>query len=169
MVQSYKVKKVKQEKRKLKDILKKYKIILIIGLIILVILSSSGFTVWYKEYNKPSNKLKRYLISNNYECGKSTCHKEVDNVTYTVSYKKDSYQVLNETYTLNISKKTPYIVIKGKTETCSYEKEDYESLRLIDDTFIYDKDCEKYIEDINKSIKDYKDILDKSKVDISEL
>ena len=103
MVQSYKVKKVKQEKRKLKDILKKYKIILIIGLIILVILSSSGFTVWYKEYNKPSNKLKRYLISNNYECGKSTCHKEIDNVTYTVSYKKDSYQVLNETYTLNIS------------------------------------------------------------------
>ena len=115
------------------------------------------------------NKLKRYLISNNYECGKSTCHKEVDNVTYTVSYKKDSYQVFNETYTLNISKKTPYIVIKGKTETCSYEKEDYEPLRLIDDTFIYDKDCEKYIEDINKSIKDYKDILDKSKVDISEL
>lgn len=175
MVQSYKKKtkvkeaKVDKEKVKLKDALKKHKSILIIIVIVIILMSGSGIGIWFKEYNEPVNRLKRYLVNNKYDCGNSTCRKEKDNITYTISFKNDSYQVSNDVYTLNISRKTPYIVLKGSTKTCAYEKEDYEPLELIDDEFTYNKDCARYIDDINESIKKYHSILNNAKVDIDDL
>ncbi len=183
MVPSYKVDKInkkkkkvikdakveKKEKVKLKDLIIKNKIIIIIILVIIILGAGSSFTVWYKEYNKPTNKLKRYLDNNGYKCGKSTCRKVKDNKTYIISYTSDSYQMTNDYYTLNISKRAPYIVVNGKTKICSYENEDYEPLTDIDKSFTNDKDCAKYIEEINENIKYYKNILSNARVDIKEI
>lgn len=166
MVQSSKKDK-KLEKVKIDK--KNYKVI--IGTIVaIIILALSGFSfTGYKVYNEPTNKLKRYLSNNGYECGKSLCRKEKDKVTYSVSYKKDSYQIIKDLYTINISKKKPYIVFKVDDKVCTYEVDDYKAFSLVDNTFTYDKDCAKYVDEVNKGIKDYKNILSNARVDINDL
>ncbi len=176
MVQSYKGKKIKKDSKiskvnkenKIKEFLNKNKIVIIIVIILLILVSSGSFAIWFKTYNEPTHKLKRYLANNGYTCSKSICRKTKDNVTYSISYKKDSFQVLNEKYTINISQRTPYVVFNDNAVNCTYDKDDYEEFTLIDDTFSYDKSCSKYIDEINKNIKEYKNILSNARVTVDD-
>lgn len=158
------MKKLPLPKKDIKLNIDKRIILCLVGVVIIC-----GLVVFLIIFNNPSNKLKRYLIKEDYTCNKSICRKDIDNVTYNISYKKASFQVITGDYILNITKRTPYLVTLANAPVCRYEKENYKALSLIDSTYSYSSNCSKYIKDINKYINEYQSILDNSKVTVDEL
>lgn len=149
--------------------LNKKNYITIIVPIILVVLLILGIALYVFVITSPSNKLKKYLEEIEYTCNDKTCTKEIDTIQYTINYKDISMYIENTEYRLTISESTPSLEVKNTEIVCTYTKGNYTRFTMIDDTFIYDKKCEDYIEDINKYIEEYKAIVKQSGIDVNKI
>lgn len=149
--------------------LNKKNIITIIIPIILVILLIIGIALYVFVYTSPSNKLKNYLEEIGYTCNKKTCSKELANNYYTINYSDISLYIENNEYRLTVSDETPTLEVKESEIVCTYTKGDYTRFTFVDDTFIYDKKCEKYLHEINYFIEEYKTIVKQSGIDVNKL
>lgn len=149
---------------KKKKLTKKNYIIIIVP-IVLVIILIIAIAFYVFSYSNSSNKLKRYLIDNQYTCNKQICTKEEDNNIYTIYYNDMNYVVENNEYSLTINDSSfPTLELKNSDYICTYTKPSYESFTHIDTSFIHDRKCTEYISDINKNIDLFKNILENSKV-----
>ena len=115
----------------------------------------------------PSNKAKKYLENNGYICNKQTCTKDANNNIYTFNYETLSYYVDTYEYYVNIGKENPVLTLKNDEYVCYFTKDSYEIFTLVDDTFIYNKNCEKYVENVNNHIKEYKEIITSAKINVN--
>lgn len=147
---------------------KKNYIVIIIPIILVIILIIS-IALFVTITNSPSNKLKSYLEEIGYSCNKKTCSKQTDESTYTINYIDNSFYVDNETYRLTISSESPALELKNDEFICTYTNANYTRFILVDDSFIYDKKCSKYISEVNKYIEDYKSIVNSSGIDVNNL
>ena len=50
---------------------------------------------------------------------------------------------------------------------CSYTKYEYKPFTLVDNTFIYNQICEKYVENVNSHIKEYEKIITEAKINVN--
>ena len=141
----------------------------IITPILLVLILIIGIAVFVSVTNSHSNKLKNYLEEIGYTCNKKTCSKEIEVSVYTINYKDMSMYVDNESFRLTIGNENPIIELKSDEYICTYTKSNYSRFTLIDDSFIYEKKCEDYIEKVNNYIKEYKQIVNSSGVDVNKL
>lgn len=138
---------------------------LIIPAIILIAVIS--IIVFIATLVNPSNKAKKYLESNGYICNKQTCTKDSNNNIYTFNYETLTYYVDTNDYYVNIGKEAPILTLKNDEYVCSFTKDSYKIFTLVDDTFIYNKNCEKYVENVNKHIKEYKKIITFSNINVN--
>lgn len=142
---------------------KNYIIIIVPIILIIVLIIAIAFYVFV--YSNSSNKLKRYLLDKEYDCNKQICTKESNNNMYTIYYKDMTYIVENNEYRMTINDSgVPSLELKNEDYICTFTKSDYESLTHINDSFLHDKKCTNYINDINKNIDMFKNILENSKV-----
>lgn len=147
---------------------KKNYLIMIIP-IILVLILIIAIAIFVVITNSNSHKLKNYLEEQGYLCNRKTCLIQNDNNTYTFDYIDIIFSVDNDNYHLTISKAIPTLEIKNNEYICNYQKEEYEIFTLVDSSFIYDKQCSKYIEDINNNIEKYKAIVNNTGIDVNTL
>ena len=147
---------------------KKNYIVILIPIILVIILIVS-IAIFVSVTNSPSNKLKSYLEEIGYSCNKKTCSKQTSESTYTINYTDVSFHVDNEIYRLTINSETPALELKNDEFICTYTKADYTRFTLVDDSFIYDKKCSKYISEVNKYIEEYKSIVNSSGIDVNNL
>lgn len=148
----------KTKTNNLKVLLLSFTIILIISLIVLSIF-----------YFQPSLKLKRYLKHLDYTCNKTICHKNINNQIIQINYQQGKMIIDNNNYVITINQLYPTIELKNSSLQCYYKKENYQPLSLIDETFTDNRQCITYIDDVNKSIQEFQDILDKAKVSLQSL
>lgn len=133
--------------------------VIIIAILVLIVFISSLLN--------PSNKAKRYLEKNGYTCNKQTCTKDYNNNIYTFNYETLTYYVDTDVYYVNIGETTPSLTLKDDEYVCSFTKDNYKTFTLVDNTFIYNKNCEKYIENVNSHIKEYKEIIELAKINVN--
>lgn len=153
--------------KKLKLNKKNYIIIIVPIFLAICLIVAIAFFVFI--YTTPSNKIKKYLINNEYTCNKKACIKENNNTIYNYNYLENYLLIENEEYRLTISQNYPILEIKNNEYICSYTTLNYEIFMKVDNNFLYDKHCEKYIPDINKSIDLYKEIINDSKIDVNKI
>ena len=60
------------------------------------------------------------------------------------------------------------MIKKNDEFICTYTKPNYTRFTLIDNSFIFEKKCTKYIEEVNKHIEKYKEIVNSSGVDVNQ-
>lgn len=137
--------------------------------IILIVLITIGIALFVSITNNNSNKLKKYLNEVGYVCNKKTCTKEIDGDNYTINYKDIILYVENDNYRLTISDSSPALELKNDEHICTYTKADYKIFTLVDDNFIFDRKCEKYIKEVNNYIEEYKVIVNTSGVDVNKI
>lgn len=133
--------------------------IIIVAILILVLFISSLLN--------PSNKAKKYLESNGYTCNKQTCTKDENNKIYTFNYEDLTYYVDTDFYYVNIGNTPPSLTLKDDEYVCSYTKDEYKPFTLVDNTFIYNQICEKYVENVNSHIKEYEKIITEAKINVN--
>lgn len=143
--------------------------IIIVVPIILVLILIGVIALFVTTTNSPSNKLKSYLENIGYSCNDKTCHIQEDNITYTFNYVDIIFSVDNDNYHLTLSENSPILEIKNNEYICNYTKSEYKRFTLVDNTFNYDKQCSKYIDDINKNVNEYKSIVNNSGIDVNTL
>lgn len=150
-----------------KDNIKKHNYIIILlssTLALLVVILIAYFCL---IYNKPSNKLKRYLQKQEYTCYKKKCVKETKKDRIEINFKNGNYIVSNENFTLIISNS---IELENKSAyPCTYPKKTNNKLSLIDTEKTTDRTCREYIESVNDYIFDYQNMLNAAKVDVNDL
>lgn len=151
------------------DKLSKKNYIIIIVPIILAILLVIAIALFVFIFSNPSNRLKKYLIKENYICNSETCSKKINDDNYIINYKNGYFYVENDTYRLTLSNTTPSLEVKNSEYICTYTNSNYLVFTHIDSTFMYNKQCEKYINDINKNIDFYQRIFTDSEVDVNKL
>ncbi len=147
---------------------KKNYLIMIIP-IILVLILIIAIALFVANTNSSSYKLKKYLEEHGYLCNNKTCLIQKDSNTYTFDYIDIVFSVDNDNYHLTISKQSPILEIKSNEYICNYQKDEYEIFTLVDNSFVYDKQCSKYLEDINNNIEKYKSIVNNSGIDVNTL
>ncbi len=147
---------------------KKNYIIIIIP-IILILTLIIGIALYVSINNNPSNKMKKYLEEIGYSCNKKICSKEIDGDFYRINYDDLILSVDNDIYRLTISSSTPVLEVLNDEFVCNYTKSDYDWFTTVDNTFIYEKKCEKYIEEVNKHTEKYKSIVNSAGVDVNKL
>lgn len=157
---TYTSKEVKLNKRN-------YIIIIIPIILVLTIIIAIAFYVF--AYSNPSNKVKRYLDNIGYTCNKKTCVYEENNIINTYNYKNHTLLIETNEYRLTIGKQTPILEVKNNEQICSYIKTDYKLFTKVDTSFMYDRNCEKYLEEINNSIALYEKIITSSNVDVNKI
>lgn len=145
---------------------KKNYVIIIIPIILAIILIIA-IALFTSNYNKPSNKLKRTLLNNDYKCTKALCTKEDKNYYYEIYYLKGDLYAENTSYKIYLENKIPFIEEKSTNKICKYSKEGRQKLDEIDSTYTYDSDCQKYIADVNNVISTFKTLLNEAKVDVN--
>lgn len=139
------------------------KIILPIIVIILIVV----LVFFITSLLNPSNKAKRYLENNGYVCNKQTCTKDFNNNIYTFNYKALTYNVDTDSYYVNIGKENPILTLKDDEYVCYFTKDEYKVFAEVDNTFIYNKNCEKHVENVNKHIKEYKKIITEANINVN--
>jgi len=141
---------------------------IIIALTVLAVIAIVLFTLYIIFiYNKPSNKLKRYLSDNDYVCYKKKCVKETKNEKYEIYFKTGKYFVKNKEYTLVVDNS---IIIDTKDAySCTYPTINNEGLNNINPDLVNDSICRKHIDSVNNYIDNYKNVLNNAKVDVNEL
>ena len=140
---------------------------IIISIAVLIILLACLY--YFLIYRKPSNILKRYLIKEDFTCEKSICSKEIDKINYDVNYKKGTINATYSKYILSTESDNVKLLIKGTNKSCIYTNNDNVIGKEIDNSFTYNTECKEYIEDANKILEIYNEILESSKVKVSEL
>ncbi len=134
---------------------------------ILIIVAILVLVLFIVSFLNPSNKAKRYLEKNGYVCNKQTCTKDAEGNIYTFNYETLTYYVDTNVYYVNIGQEAPSLTLKDDEYVCSFAKEDYKTFTLVDNTFIYNQTCGKYVENVNSHIKEYKEILDSAKINVN--
>ena len=138
--------------------------LILFGLIAIAILILIVFI--YSLIN-PSNKAKKYLQNNDYICNKQTCTKDSNNNIYTFNYDNLTYFVDTDFYYVNIGKEAPSLTLKDDEYVCTFTKDDYKVFTLVDNSFIYNQMCEKYVEKVNSHIKEYEKIITESGINVN--
>lgn len=156
---------VSYEEKKVVPVEKKKNNKIIIAVVIIVVVLS--LVIFIASLLNPSNKAKKYLESNGYTCNKQTCTKDENNNIYTFNYEKLTYYVDTDFYSVNISESLPSLTLKDDDYVCDYTKDDYKKFTLVDDTFIYNQICEKYVENVNSHIREYEKIITESKINVN--
>ena len=150
-----------------KDNIKKHNYIIIIITSILALLVVLLIAYFCLIYNKPSNKLKRYLQKQEYTCYKKKCIKETKQDRIEINFKNGNYMVSNNDFTLSI---TNSIQLENKDAyPCTYPKKTENKLSLIDSERTEDRTCRTYIDSVNDYIFDYQNMLNGAKVDVNDL
>ena len=135
-------------------------------IILIAILISILVIFLYSKLNS-SNKVKNYLESNGYICNNQTCTKDENNNIYTFDYEKLTYYVDTDFYYVNIGNSSPELILKDDEYVCTYTTDEYELFTLVDENFIYNQMCEKYVEKVNFHIKEYEKIYIEAKIDVN--
>ena len=140
-------------------------------LIILVVVLAIIFigVIFFIIYNKDSNKLKRYLKEEGYNCNSSICTKVDQNIQYQVNYKIGTYRYEDSEIVIDINnERTTVDVAKGATKVCTFNKSGVKNLTSFteDDT---STNCLIYLEKVNREVESFKKILVKSGADIAKL
>ncbi len=115
----------------------------------------------------PSNKAQKYLEQNGYVCNKQTCTKEDGNTIYTFNSETLSYYIENDIYYANVGTEAPSLTLKKDEYVCTYTADEYKPFTQIDNTFIYNQMCEKYVESVNKHISEYEKIITSAKINVN--
>lgn len=139
------------------------KIFLVVAILLVVLL----LVVLITNITNPSAKAKRYLENDGYICNKQTCTKDENNNIYTFNFKTLTYNVDTAIYYVNIGQESPSLTIKDDEYVCTFIKDSYTIFTPVDNTFIYNKNCEKYIKKVNSHIKEYKQIITKSGINVN--
>ena len=138
----------KEEKK-----ISKKNMVLICILILLVLCFLSGISYYFLIYNKESNVLKRYLLTNDYTCNEKSCTKNISNNLYSINYYTGKLTVSNQDFIFKLSPNNlPTLEVKENDYICLFEKENYKPTDFIDENFVYNNYCKKYIDDINEII-----------------
>lgn len=145
---------------------KKNYIIIIIPIILAIILIIT-IAIFTYNYNKPSNKLKRTLLNNDYTCTKTICTKEDKNYLYKINYIKGEFYAENDSYKIYLNNNNPTIEEKKTDRVCTYTKDNSQKLDIVDSTYTYDSTCQKYIENVNNVINSFQALLNEAKVDVN--
>ena len=157
---------VPYEEKKLIPVQKnKLNIKLILAVAVLLVLLI--LVVFIINITNPSNKAKMYLENNGYICNKQTCTKDENSNIYTFNFKTLTYNVDTAIYHVNIGEDSPSLTIKDDEYVCTFIKDNYTMFTQIDNTFIYNKNCEKYIKKVNSHIKEYKQIITESGINVN--
>lgn len=146
---------------KKKTNIKKLILPLIVIIVVLVLI------IFISSLLNPSNKAKKYLEKEGYTCNKQTCTKDSNNNIYTFNYKTLTYYVDTDKYYVNIGPTSPSLTLKDDEYVCSYTKDEYKIFTLVDNTFIYNQNCAKYVENVNSHIKEYKEIIESAKINVN--
>ncbi len=151
----------------MKELTKKQYII--IGIVIVVLLLVISIITFLVIHNSSSSKLKRYLISEEYKCNKTTCVKEHYTVIYQINYHNGVLIATSPTYELTINKDNIYYLNINTNKSCTYDKKN--NLSNIKESNIQSDDfkCTSYLEEINKVLTDYNNIIINSKVNYQKL
>ncbi len=147
---------------------KKNYVIIIVPIILIIILTIS-IALFVFIITNPSNRLKKYLIKQDYNCNSETCTKKISDDNYTIDYKKGYLYIDNDIYHLTISNTSPLLEVKETEYICTYSNANYETFTKVDNTFMYNRQCETYINDINKKIDFYHNIFIDSGIDVNKL
>lgn len=134
--------------------LTKFNYIVIIVPIILVLILVAGIAFYVFIYNSDSNKMKRYLINDGYVCNDVTCTREKENKIFTIDYVNNIFTVDSANIQVRVGEDNPIVDVKDKEMICTYVKDNY-NWNFVDDSFIYDKQCESYIPQINEYLTYY--------------
>ena len=137
---------------------------ILILIIVLLIISITGYLFFTKVYMSDKNLLNRYLDSKGYSCIGNICTLQKKTVKYVFDIKDQEMYVGNDEYNLNVGKDYPILKVKNGNRRCSYQKDNYRRGDLITKDFSYDKECKEYIDDINKYIEEYMCIISESNV-----
>ena len=118
-------------------------------------------------YNSNSNKLKRYLSTNDYTCYKKKCVKETKEERIEIIFKDFTFFVKNKEYSLSLDNS---IFLETKDAySCTYPKEKNSRVSLINNDLTIDKTCRKHIDSVNNYINNYQKMLNDAKIDVNEL
>ncbi len=141
---------------------------ILIAIVVLILISLFG-TLFFFIYNKDSNKLRRYLMENNYNCNSTICSKAVKDTQYYMNFKTGYYKIENNTV-ITFEKEHLTLTNINNTVNCVYEasKDD------VNKTVITPRDEESYecrdnLDIISQEYENYQDIFVKAKVNISKL
>ena len=135
---------------------------------VLVAVVAIAIAYYFLIYNKPSNKLKRYLESNSYTCNKKVCTKEENNNRYKINYETGDFALSDNNYVVSLNKQHIILELKKENYSCSFEKEGYQRNELVDDKFDYNYTCSLYINDVNRIIEEYRKIIVNSGLNVNE-
>ena len=135
----------------------KNKIIILIFVLAVLLLFGSIFYSYI--YMSDRNLLNRYLISKGYTCIEETCTMKKKNVKYMFDLSEQEFYISNDEYNLNVGREYPILKVKNGNRKCTYQIDNYKRGDLITEEFSYDNRCKEYIEEINKYIKEYINIL----------
>ncbi len=138
-------------------------ILIVIGILIITLFILYMIFI----YNSPSNKLKRYLTTQEYTCYKKKCVKKTKDERIEINFKTFNYSVINQEYTLTISN---MVTLDTKDAySCTYPKQSEDRISLISDEMTTDKECRKHIDSVNNYISNYQKVLREAKVSVKEI
>ena len=152
---------------KKKELNKKQYMIIIISVIVLFLII--GLITFLVIHNSNSSKLKRYLISEEYKCNKTSCVKENYTIIYQINYHNGVLLASSPLYEITINKDNIYYLNINTDKSCTYNKKN--NLSNIKESNIESDNfkCTTYIEEINKILTDYNSIITSSKVNYQKL
>ena len=127
-------------------------ILIIVGLVII-----ASLIIFLIIYNNNSNKLKRYLTKQGYDCTNTLCLQITDDGIKTFNYQNGNYKYETKDYSFSITKSS-YEYRENKTINCSYINNGKE----ISDDINNIQQCNKNIEKMNNEIKYYNKIISDS-------
>ncbi len=150
------------EQKKLTLTKRNYFIIVIPIILILILVMVIAYYVFI--YNNDSNKLKRYLDNLGYNCNKEVCSLEKKDGFYTVFYENKVLMVDKPDFQIRLGSGVPVLEERKDGNICTFMKNDYQKFDYVDESFVMNNKCKDYIDDVNKAIDVFKDILENSKV-----
>lgn len=119
-------------------------------------------------YNMDSTKLTRTLKDNKYTCNKIDCTKIEDNDLTIININDFTLNKSTDKFIIKIKDNEIIYEDRITKQLCSYTSDNYEKTKLIDMSYRYTSYCQEYIPKINEVIKEYNDILEKSKINLQK-
>lgn len=144
----------------------KKKILILLLIVILIVLFGGLF---FLIYNKDSNKLKRYLIANGYNCNSTICSKSERDTQYYMNYNTGYYKIENNIIIV-FEKERLTLTNINNTVNCIYSvsKDDVNKDIIIpEDEESYE--CRNNLDIISQEYANYQNIFVKAKVKVSNL
>lgn len=150
----------KGNKIQIKD--KKALIPALLGIIVII------FIVCYCIFNmQESNRFKRYLKSNKYNCNSSTCVLNENEKEYSINYKTGELTINTKDYNMVISSTVVNLHENNTNQNCTYKRE--KSKSGVNESTNNDQICDKKIDEINEEITKYKELLFKGDISLEKI